>query len=320
MENKVKNKLLNDNEMKVLEEMIEYPPKRLYKYVNADTCCKILENNSIRMTAPCDFNDPYDSKPIFRCSDNSIKYDRKAILEMYKKERKFGMLDKNKQRGFLLFLKQYPYATCEISYKEEIERTRDSVCKDFRVLCLTENKDNILMWSHYAQNHSGAVIEFDTEHNLFNSCRRVIYSNEAPYINGSFTLKDEPSDLNISDMKEILSILYTKSDVWKYENEWRLYFNFMTNLGLPSMLKDYVNAEALENFKREISNSEKSIHLPLFNEHITAVYLGCNIDIGKERMIVQLCKKNYPKAKIYKSVLDEKCFQKLADIIATMYF
>ena len=31
------------------------------------------------------------------------------------------------------------------------------------VLCLSEVNDNILMWSHYGQSHTGVVLEFPTE-------------------------------------------------------------------------------------------------------------------------------------------------------------
>ena len=332
------NNTFNDlRRIEELEEIIEYPPKKLYKYISADTCYKIIENKSIRMTSPCDFNDPYDSKPIFRCSNNIIRYDRKKILEILKKERKFAVLDKNKQKRRLLFLKDFPDATCEVSFKDEIEETRDIMCSNSRVLCLSEEKDNILMWSHYAQNHSGVVIEFNTEHNILKSCRKVIYSNKAPYINGTFILKDNLSDLNIDDMKEIVSILYTKSKVWEYEKEWRLYFNFTIDNNLTEMLKDYVDDKPLKTFKKEVFNTKKYIHLPLFNNHITALYLGYNINKKNETKIVHLCKKNYPKAKIYKATLDTNYYkinyveydefyrdnrdeiEKLAEIIAKKY-
>ena len=35
-----------------------------------------------------------------------------------------------------------------------------SVMADTAVFCLSETHDNLLMWSHYAQNHTGAVIKF----------------------------------------------------------------------------------------------------------------------------------------------------------------
>jgi hypothetical protein len=32
-----------------------------------------------------------------------------------------------------------------------------------RILCLAERPDNLLMWSHYAQQHAGVVLEFETK-------------------------------------------------------------------------------------------------------------------------------------------------------------
>ena len=35
------------------------------------------------------------------------------------------------------------------------------------VYCLTEKATNVLMWSHYSQNHEGFLIEFDENHVFF---------------------------------------------------------------------------------------------------------------------------------------------------------
>jgi len=37
----------------------------------------------------------------------------------------------------------------------------DSISPGYLVVCLNEKKDNILMWSHYAKNHTGFCIEYD---------------------------------------------------------------------------------------------------------------------------------------------------------------
>ena len=39
----------------------------------------------------------------------------------------------------------------------------------FGALCLCENADNILLWTHYADNHRGFVIDFNTENTFFNT-------------------------------------------------------------------------------------------------------------------------------------------------------
>ncbi|MBU0903419.1 MAG: DUF2971 domain-containing protein [Gammaproteobacteria bacterium] len=73
--------------------------------------------------------------------------------------------------------------------KEEVQRifrlrTPEAVSEEWRgkigILCLTEDPLNILMWSHYAHNHTGICIGFDTESSPFNSAKQVTYNGERP--------------------------------------------------------------------------------------------------------------------------------------------
>jgi hypothetical protein len=79
-----------------------------------------------------------------------------------------------------------------------------------RVCAFTETHRNPVVWSHYADEHRGICIEFDTDHidirnNLLDA---VIYSNTVP------TLKPN------SWADERLSFL-NKTKEWAYEKEWR---------------------------------------------------------------------------------------------------
>lgn len=46
---------------------------------------------------------------------------------------------------------------------------------DYSVFSLSETKNNLLMWSHYADNHKGIVIEFDANQDIF---ERKYFKNE----------------------------------------------------------------------------------------------------------------------------------------------
>lgn len=49
-----------------------------------------------------------------------------------------------------------------------------------RVVCLSEVYDSMLMWSHYAQNHTGYCIEYDFEENdmFYRHLYPVIYTKD----------------------------------------------------------------------------------------------------------------------------------------------
>ena len=47
-----------------------------------------------------------------------------------------------------------------MAYAPEANAEIRGVMADTSVFCLSETHDNLLMWSHYAQNHTVAVVEF----------------------------------------------------------------------------------------------------------------------------------------------------------------
>jgi hypothetical protein len=83
------------------------------------------------------------------------------------------------------------------------------------ISCFTENLDNILMWSHYADSHKAFCLEFDTKCFPFldpEKLHKVIYSDKYPSLAPDAFFHDEYMPIDI---------LITKSLKWKYENEWR---------------------------------------------------------------------------------------------------
>jgi hypothetical protein len=75
--------------------------------------------------------------------------------------------------------------------------------------CLTANPRSILMWTHYADNHRGICLEYGCGKSEFGIAVKVVYTDEYPLW--------RPHQLG-----EILDILITKSNVWAYEEEYRL--------------------------------------------------------------------------------------------------
>jgi len=80
--------------------------------------------------------------------------------------------------------------------------------------CLTKRNDSILMWSHYAADHTGYCLEFEaTDHTpVFGTAQRVTYASDYPEINFYNTQKEDKVSL----------IFLTKFSDWSYEREWRI--------------------------------------------------------------------------------------------------
>jgi hypothetical protein len=95
-------------------------------------------------------------------------------------------------------------------------------------LCLTRNKFNLLMWAHYAENHKGAVIGFDTDiaeldcesKNIITAkAGSVIYTSIRPSSYGS----ELPFEFNSKSDRSVLEKIFLhKSIHWAYEEEVRI--------------------------------------------------------------------------------------------------
>lgn len=80
--------------------------------------------------------------------------------------------------------------------------------------CLTERNDSILMWSHYAADHTGYCLEFEATDDtpVFGTAQQVSYADTYPEINF----------YNTPDSDKVTLSFLTKFTDWSYEREWRI--------------------------------------------------------------------------------------------------
>lgn len=89
------------------------------------------------------------------------------------------------------------------------------------ILCLSDSWSNPVIWSHYADNHKGAALEFRcTRHikphpNLF----KVRYQNK---LIEPDTHQNKLIELDAPLTEQMRAVAYTKYKHWQYENEWRI--------------------------------------------------------------------------------------------------
>jgi hypothetical protein len=103
-----------------------------------------------------------------------------------------------------------------ISIDEESMSEAKRQMKQMGVLSFSDKNDDILMWCHYSDAHTGFCIEFERnqENDLgnYDSCIPVNYEEDLPQYYSK----------QLEDKSTIASILTTKSNHWNYENEWRI--------------------------------------------------------------------------------------------------
>lgn len=174
-------------------------PRFLYKYrADSDTTLSILQNCAMWFSPPNAFNDPFD------CNLSEVSSHTKEEAELFFQH----ILHARENREELLPKE----ASIEVA-ERLLASSKDAVLSRTGVLCLSQNSDNILMWSHYTNCHKGLVIELDMFEDLefFISPVRVKYTES--YV---------PTNYFADPRAAVESIISTKSVCWSYEDEVRI--------------------------------------------------------------------------------------------------
>ena len=174
-------------------------------------------------------NDEYNDRVYKYYSEESIK------------DNKYNQIQGN--LSFVTPVKFNDPFDCNTLYKNSID-----ISDMFRVLCLTKDCRNILMWSYYASNHSGYCFGFDLND--------IIKSVEKQKINGICIIgpvkyKKNRPDIVIkknkfffSDIKDYIDVTFTKYKEWKHEKEYRMVMisdDFRMN---KEYAKEYISIQA----------------------------------------------------------------------------
>lgn len=232
-----------------------------------------LTEGKFYLSDPNKFNDPFDCWiPI------STELKQNQVLEFLKNKNQSSLKKniketlktdyKNDVKNFSKnFIKQnYILENQLYAQKESLSR--------FRIYCLSKTNKNILMWSHYAQNHEGICIGIKThkikENNYikfkptkwtYNSqqdkATQILYQLQKVKYSDNNEMLSGINILTTFD-NEVLKCLYHKSKDWQYEEEYRII-----------LLNNYINNQYAYLKPEDIGEIYFGIKTP--NEVITAI-------------------------------------------------
>lgn len=271
---------------------MEIPKLYKYRYFNEELTSKdgtaygeeipkweqVLYDGIVFPSNPETFNDPYDCNFILNSDFIHWKLLRLIAIEAINKNfsyqltesEKFEILkSNNEKRALEKAIKnrepfKYKLLTNEI-YKsfEEVIKNIKTILK---VACFSERKDSILMWSHYANNHTGFCIEYDfSKWELNDRIQQVKYTKHRHKMSEA----DFTGTISLSDLWKIIDneVLY-KSDEWEYEKEWRISFPW------PKESKTF-----------KYKNGQQPIYE--LKEYITGIYLGLCVEDDYKRKVCE---------------------------------
>ena len=270
--------------------------KCFYKYVTARTARAVLENGTLRWALPKLFNDPFDVQ-----FDLQVKYDRDRVVEQALTNiidiymgRRHVASGNVLATGIKLLRKNAP-GLKEAELREKFRKTMydgmdnaernmpkthaemRAVLGDLKLLCFSEGYDNILMWSHYGENHTGAVLEFsciEKFDSAWGAAKPVRYREAMPLlVDEEKLVKLLSGEGTIATPELFEDAVFVKANDWQYEREWRL-----------------VGGR---------DKQQATEFIPFQSEEMTAVYLGCRIGDAERNAIKEIAAKKYPHAAVY---------------------
>jgi hypothetical protein len=250
-------------------------PKILYKYRdwNNEYHKKILSNYELYLPSTKEFNDPFEGSIPFEYDETELSTETifQKMLSVAKEDP--DHTDWNEKQIYDYTCEEYRSAWfLDSKHIEEHKKdTKRQIEESFGILSLAKFNNNFLMWSHYSNSHTGFCVGFDTQkltNAIHGICKNVTYEDRIPI----FSLFD---DVGLFVDK----LLFTKSKVWEYEDEFR-------------MIK-----------------SEKAQSVVEFDPAcITEIILGCRIDKKNKDEILGMVNRQISHCRVYETGLDPKLF------------
>jgi hypothetical protein len=173
----------------------------IYKYVSGEGLKRILAG-TVRLTQPSAFNDPFELLP-------------EVVMPSDEPERQISI-------SFDVRAKRRNPAEGEIELVPDGWQSGDPTSRQIvqqlncliGIFCMSRRTDSLLMWAHYADDYTGAVVEFDSTHEFFADPIDVEYKPLRPKrLISAYTAVAPPVPV---------AELCAKSTQWEYEHEVRI--------------------------------------------------------------------------------------------------
>lgn len=202
-------------------------PDKLYKYRSFSVrTLRWITDAEVFYSPPREFNDPLDCDPTIDIDVNRSAMERLFYTMLCEKDTEAKAKSKIARLRYNATeigdwakpgeAQEYLKRMLAAGIKEELDRELGSV----GVLSLSATWASAAMWSHYADEHRGVCIEYDTRDQnhprldsvSYTAPRAITTSDLIEWkIRGSGTARKIVCD----------TYFYAKSNEWKYEREWR---------------------------------------------------------------------------------------------------
>jgi hypothetical protein len=251
--------------------------KALYKFrglANRERLEQIFLHQALYWPAISELNDPFESRP--RIVSPPI---RNALEKLNIEHQAFSLLRRGGMERIEAKRRSKAASAPGFLDQRSAEMTRElpGALAVYRIFSLAANKHSILLWSHYADAHAGICLGFSTLGTDFGQALEVCYSKDLASL--SFFERGHEENL--------LAMALTKSEDWRYEQEFRLVSQEPTPPGLFPVNNHWYT------FRPDC---------------LAEVTLGCNIQDRDEAFVRELVGSSPSPIKLLRAVKSEHKF------------
>lgn len=203
-----------------------------------------LENGKLFFSTSGRYNDPYDTlmyvdkKALCESVASTIVSSMPDYLERIKKENPLKYMFASNYMGLSAYQKADYLNSFLSDLSSAIEELKSEIKGKSKSICFSKDFLTLLLWSHYADGHSGVALLYDIQELESAKCfdvdgtpvdatfklHNVIYSAERPdatsLVSDYFLYKH--SKIDSLPIDELRAVMLTKDATWEYEGEVRL--------------------------------------------------------------------------------------------------
>jgi hypothetical protein len=276
----------------------KYIPNKLYKYraVN-DFALNNLMEDTVWCSNAADFNDPYDSSLCFDFSQNFIN---EAFVESLTNQANesdesiFNQKDidrattsTNPLKSLIDIAANHTDTSIEPDMAEKLyevlneftanqiiemnERFNASIKQGYKICSFSERVDSMLMWSHYSENHTGFVMEYDFPELGISDIRSrciwpVLYDDNL--FDATAFINEQKESGGFNNLFGIIASIHKAKD-WSYEYEWRLILPFSPsdpplNYAVPKPKSLYLGSKISDENRKQIVEIARARNIDVY--------------------------------------------------------
>jgi len=301
-------------------------PNELFKYVTADTAVSILRAGKLRLNSPLNFKDIKDIQ-----TDPKLPQLEEELIKMLQDRREQVIFSEEGVPGdksnitymlnSLVRAIRAPTTTPEI-FRARHDKSDKKIAaairinhqniikfwkhfvKYFRVLCLSDIKNDPRMWGTYCKAHTGVMFTFKPIllGEPLARWAKVEYLPKPPQpIHELEVIDDILGIRDLDKMVKVSRLCFVKHTSWSTESEWRCVL----------LRSDWKHHPLLTTHKKELYDD-----VTFSKESLTAVHIGVNCSMENREQIMLLLRQHYPSVTIFIEEASNSSFEPIFKMVA----